>query len=79
LIDLLKTVCKHCATGIDGETYDVGRIIGLVWGIGYVALVGGSAIAGKSISLQDVGIGAGAIATGIGALLKLKENSEPKA
>lgn len=67
-----------CLTGLDGQTYDVGRISGVTIMLSGLGLSAYDVVwRGHPFSFQDFGVGAGALCAGIGALLKLKENSEP--
>ena len=83
-------ILKNILTGIDGKTYDVGRILAFAGGIAFIfmgvafAVTACYELVAKGIAvdfggiLRDFGIGFGSMATGCGLLLKLKENSEPK-
>lgn len=70
---------KHLLTGIDNETADAGRIALLVGLISFVYFSYISVNKSDTFDLQAFGIGYSAICAGVGALLKLKENTEPKA
>ena len=70
---------KHIHTGINGETYDIGRIAasaGVVVGLGL--MIYSVVVRGAVFDFQSFGIGFGALAAGVGAMLKLKETTEPK-
>lgn len=70
LLDILT--CK------DGESHDVGRYFAVLSCISAVGFQGWAVIHdGQYFDMQNFGIGVGALATGVGALLKLKENTEP--
>lgn len=66
-------------TGADNVTHDIGR---------WFAALGGSSGIGLSVydvvanhahfSPQEFGVGMAALATGVGAMLKLKAETEPK-
>lgn len=76
----MKDFFRHILTGIDGETYDLGRVIGAMGGTAFTGIGVWQAVHGTApFDFQSFGIGFGAMAGGVGALLKLKENSEPKA
>ena len=69
---------KDILTGIDGKTYGMGRVSGL---LGLLAFLGNStaAIMMKSVwDQQAYAMGCGASAAGLGILLKLKEGVESK-
>ncbi len=80
---LFRTVVKHISTGADGETYDVGRIIGWVGSVLYLLMGLAELTAclarGEHFPFNDYGIGFGAFTAGTGALLLMKQGSEPKA
>jgi hypothetical protein len=69
---------KHCFTGADNTTFDVGRVL---WALAFLIGMGlsvFSVVTSKPFDLQAFGIGAGMLlAAGAGAL-KLKESTEPK-
>ena len=72
------SLIRDCLTGIDGVTWDVGRISGVTIMLSGLGLSAFDVIwHGHPFSFQDFGIGAGALCVGIGALLKLKETQEP--
>ena len=70
---------RDIVTGIDGVSHDIGR-----WGAVLMCLTGiGLQIyavgwKGQAFDMQAFGIGSGALATGIGAMLKLKADTEPQ-
>lgn len=70
---------KNVSTGQDNETYDVARVLAIasvVVGLGLCIYAVGWK--DQIFDLQQFGIGIGAMFTGLGAVLKLKENTEPK-
>ena len=69
---------KHCFTGADNTTYDIGRVL---WALAFIigmALNVYSIVAGKPFDLQNFGIGVGALLLAGGAAIKVKESTEPK-
>jgi hypothetical protein len=69
---------KDTLTGKDGESFDVGRVaavLSFITGIGLQVYVVGWK--GQPFDFLLFGSGIGAMAAGLGALLKLKEGSEP--
>ena len=79
---VIRSLFKDSLTGKDGESYDVGRIAAMLGTITYVGIsvhIAWNLTAGQMFPFQDYGIGFGAMATGVGVLLKLKENTEPPA
>lgn len=69
---------KHILTGIDGETYDIGRVFGAISFIVGLSLEVHSVVNHVPFDFKDYGFGIAAIAAGVGAFLKLKETTEPK-
>ena len=79
MLSVLKKFIKDCLTGIDSESYDIGRVM---WAIAFlvgIALEVFSVYAGHSFDLQQYGIGVGALLLAGGGALKLKSNTEPNA
>lgn len=69
---------KHMFTGLDNETYDIGR---MALAIGILVFCVNSIHVSWVTCLFDpqaFGIGFGSLCAGIGGLLKLKEGTEPK-
>lgn len=82
--NLATKVIKDISTGINGEDYDVGRILLSLFVVAYVVM---GFIDFAIIHLSDeyhefnwIGYGGGLAAalTAFGALLKFKEKTEPK-
>jgi len=79
---LLASLLKDMLTGIDGESYDIGRVLGAAAVVVYLALgVVGicKATADHPFDFQGYGIGFGSLVAGVGVLLRLKQDTEPKA
>jgi hypothetical protein len=71
------SVVRDLITGVDGQTADVGRIGLIISILGYFAMAVHEVWHGRALNFQDFGIGLAAIVGSFGALLKLKENTEP--
>ena len=75
----MKVMLKQLFTGADNQTQDLGRWLAALTGVsgiffqGYVVIIHHA-----TFSMQEFGVGAGALAVGVGAMLKLKEDTEPK-
>lgn len=69
---------RDALTGLDGETYAVAKIAGLLIVFVFLGLSVASFITGKPFDAQSFGIGAGAAVAAMGAAIKLTESSEPK-
>ena len=66
-------------TGADNSTHDIGRwaaALSIVVGLGLQIYAVGWR--GQAFDMQAFGLGVGALAVGIGAMLKLKQDTEPK-
>jgi len=64
-------------TGKDNESLDVGRVGFLLTLVTFLILVGYVVSKSGVFDMQGFGIAVGAIFTAGGAMLKLKENTEP--
>lgn len=74
----LSVLLKDCFTGIDGESYDIGR---LLWAIGVFSYIGIAIYAimkGQPWSASEYGIGMSTILAGGGAGVAFKSKTEPK-
>lgn len=68
---------KDMLTGIDGESYDIGRVL---WAIAFLVGIGLTIVAylqGNKFDLQTYGIGVGALLLSGSGGLKLKSKTEP--
>ena len=74
---LITTIIKHCATGIDGETYDVARIGGMFGLLALIIYTGFQLVAHHVFDPMSFGAGTGAILTGTGAGVGMKAKTEP--
>ncbi len=73
----VKQFIKDCLTGIDGESFDIGRVL---WALAFLVGMGleiYAVIEGRSFDLQAFGFGVGALLLAGGGALKLKSNTEP--
>jgi len=76
----MKEILKQLVTGIDGETHDVARWLGILAVLHFLFLSTWVVIVQHAEwKPSDYGLGVGAVFTAIGAFIKLKENQEPKA
>jgi len=75
----VREFLRHIFTGADNHTFDIGRVFAGAFGSGALFFQAWHVIANHApFSMQDFGIGAGALAAGIGAMLNLKRDTEPK-
>lgn len=72
------SILTQVFTGKDNATHDIARWLGSLAVLVGVALEFYSVVwLQKPINLQEYGLGMGAVFTGFGAAIKLKENTEP--
>ena len=64
-------------TGKDCKTHDVGRWLAVLAVLAGIAFQAWAIHLGQTFNLQEFGVGIGVLFAGIGALLKLKEQTEP--
>lgn len=70
---------KDLVTGLDGETHDIVRWAAGLGSLNALFLAGWDVIVhGAHFDFQSYGIGFGAMLAGVGAALKLKQDTEPK-
>ena len=75
----MENFMRNILTGVDNQTHDIGRVFAAVTGASGIFFQGWSVIVQHApFSMQDFGVGVGALAAGVGAMLKFKENTEPK-
>jgi hypothetical protein len=74
----MNTVIKDILTGIDGQTFAVIKVLGLVIVLVFIFLEVAAFFTGKAFDGQAYGIGAMATLGAMGAAIKLTETSEPK-
>lgn len=73
----MMSFLRDCLTGIDGESYDIGRVL---WVLGILTFIGLSVVAMLKTGTFDPmnwGTGYGAILGGGGAGIGLKSKTEP--
>ena len=75
----MKVMLKQLFTGADNQTQDIGRWLAALSGVSGIFFQGYAIIVHQAaFSMQDFGVGTGALAVGVGAMLKLKQDTEPK-
>lgn len=73
------SILRNLFTGVDGITHDIGRYLAAGTGAGAIFFQGWDVIVNHvAFDCTKYGMGVGALAAGIGAFQKLKENQEPK-
>lgn len=73
----MRRQVKQVLTGRDNETYDIGRISLFIASMAFLVFTGYDLYLNKKFDAQAFGLGFGSMSAGAGALLKLKENTEP--
>lgn len=72
------SILRDLLTGRDNTTHDLGRWLGAGGGVtGIVMPVYDTLVNHTHFDCQAFGIGMGALAAGVGAMLKLKAETEP--
>jgi hypothetical protein len=75
---VLQDLIKDCLTGKDGVSYDIGRILGAVMIVAFLAIsVYVYTCLKQPFDPISWGTGGGGLFTGIGAHLMLKAKTEP--
>jgi SAM-dependent MidA family methyltransferase len=75
---MINKIFLDLFTGEDNDTHDIGRYFAALFGVMAIFFEGWDVIVqNHTFSIQEFGIGTGALALGLGAMLKLKENTEP--
>lgn len=73
----MSSLLKDLLTGIDGESYDIGRVLWFCCGIAFILFTGYDVYHGGHFDPNNFGIGSGAILGGGGAGVGLKAKTEP--
>lgn len=73
----IQKLLKHCLTGIDGESYDIARVLLLMGGIAFILYSGYHVWRNGTFDFQAYGIGLGSIIGGGSAGIGLKAKTEP--
>ena len=68
---------RDIVTCRDGKTHDIGRWGGALALLSGIAFQGYALYKGQPFDMLNFGAGIGALAAGVGAMLKLKETTEP--
>ena len=76
-MNILSTVLKHCATGLDGVTFDFVRVGGMLAIVGHIGVTIAHFVVHGIFEPTAFGIGAGAILSAAGAGVGLKAKTEP--
>jgi hypothetical protein len=72
-------ILSDLLTTADGITHDIGRHLAFFGGLNGIALTIVDVVVNHNkFDMQSYGIGFGALAVGVGAMLKLKVDTEPK-
>lgn len=69
---------KHCLTGMDGCSWDIGRVLWALVTVAFVVFAGWSLFRGGAFDPENFGVGAGTILGGGGAGIGFKAKTEPE-
>jgi hypothetical protein len=70
---------KHILTGIDGESYDVARVMGVAGVLFFMGMTCWNVMyKGMPFDYVNWGIGFGSVMGSMGIAIKLKEKTEPQ-
>ena len=73
----MKKLLNDILTGLDGETYDIGKVLWVLGVLVYLFLSIAALFKGQLWSPGQYGLGLGAVLAGGGAAMKLKIGTEP--
>jgi hypothetical protein len=73
----MKALLKDIATCLDGETYDVGRVLLIVGVVALILFAGIAVCRNGTFDPQNFGLGLGGLLGGGGAGLGFKAKTEP--
>ena len=74
----MKQFLLDCLTTRDGESGDVGRALGVLLVLAFIGIsIYVYIVLKQAFNPTEWGVGAGGTTAGIGALLKLKKDTEP--
>jgi hypothetical protein len=71
------SIVRDLFTGVDGVSHDIGRYMAAAATVTGLSLEVWAVLMQKTFDFQAYGIGCGALAAGVGAMMKLKETTEP--
>jgi hypothetical protein len=76
--NIITTVLKHITTGIDGESFDIGRVMWVIGVLTYIGLSIFQLVKHQTFDPIAWASGFAIICGGSGVALKLKEKTEPQ-
>ena len=77
MIRVIQIAAKHCLTGIDGETYDVGRILLSIGAFSMIGYTGLNLYINHQFDPIGFGAGLGGLIGGAGIGIGAKAKTEP--
>lgn len=75
---MIRKMLMDILTGVDNQTFDHGRVLGLTSFIFYFVLAIASYVINHPWGAMDFASGVGTMAVGFGIHLKLKSDTEPQ-
>jgi hypothetical protein len=76
-MNVTSRLIKDISTGVDGVSYDVGRILLIVGAVAFIGLSIYAVIVSGTFDFMNYGVGYGAILGGGGAGIGMKAKTEP--
>lgn len=71
-------ILKHITTGIDGESYDLGRISWIITTLSIISIAVYMVAHGTALSIQDFGISLASNTAAHGGAIMMKKATEPQ-
>ena len=79
-MDTIKTFLKHILTGVDNQSYDIGRVLWIIGVISFIFFAGVSVFysSNHTFDYMAYGTGLGLVLAGGGAGIGAKAKTEPQ-
>jgi hypothetical protein len=77
-MNTISIALKDVLTGVDGQSYAIVKLLGMLIVLVFLGLTIASFWTGKVFDMVGFGTGAGLAIASMGAAIKLTESSEPK-
>ena len=74
---MIKKLLKDCLTGLDGQSYAIGKVLSIPTLVAGLAVPFGMIAAGQTVNLAELGVFEGAMIAGTTGLIRLTHAVEP--